>query len=178
MTCVIVNDASCLIDLRKGGLLTAFCDLPYRFIVPLPVRESEVLDVSSRQWRQLDDVGMITHDLIPDEIAQALALKHRHPGLSANDCFCLVTALVHPGILLTGDALLRRVATNHGLRVHGVLWIVDELDATGCCAKSLLTQALKAWESDDTVFLPKDEISTRLEYFATRPRRLPRTTPP
>ena len=178
MTCVIVNDASCLIDLRKGGLLTVVCDLPYRFIVPLPVRESEVLDFSNRQWRQLDDSGMVTHDLTPNEVAQALALKGRHPGLSANDCFCLVTALVHPGILLTGDALLRRVATGTGLRVHGVLWIVDELDAAARCARSLLTQALKAWQNDDTVFLPENEISRRLDDLATQPRRSPPVTAP
>ena len=29
MTYVVVNDASCLIDLRKGGLLPVLCRLPY-----------------------------------------------------------------------------------------------------------------------------------------------------
>jgi len=164
--CVIVNDASGLIDLRKGGLLTVLCDLPYRLIVPLPVRESEVLDFSSRQWRDLDDGGMITHDLTPDEVGRALGLKRRHSGLSANDCFCLVTALAHSGILLTGDALLRKVASAKGLRAHGVLWIVDELDAAACCARAHLIQALNVWQDDDTVFLPKHEISKRLKSLA------------
>ena len=101
MTCVIVSDASCLIDLRKGALLAVLCDLPYRFVVPLPVRKSEVIDFSKRQWRQLDDAGMITYDLTPDEVALALALKARHPALSVNDCFCFVTALAHPGTPLS-----------------------------------------------------------------------------
>ena len=92
MTCVIVNDASCLIDLHKGGLLGVLGNLPYRLIIPLPVRASELLDFSDQQWRSLDDQGMITHDLTLIEVAQALALKERHPALSANDCFCLVTA--------------------------------------------------------------------------------------
>ena len=65
------------------------------------------------------EAGVITHDLTPEEVGQALVVKGRHPGLSANDCFCLVTARVYPGILLTGDALLRRVAAGNGLRVHG-----------------------------------------------------------
>ena len=47
MTRVVVNDASCLIDLRKGGLLAVLSNLPYRFVVPLPVRESEILDFSN-----------------------------------------------------------------------------------------------------------------------------------
>jgi predicted nucleic acid-binding protein len=168
VTCVIVNDASCLIDLRKGRLLAVLCNLPYGFVIPLPVRESEVLDVSDEQWRQLDAAGMVTHDLSPEEIAQALALKKRHPALSANDCFCLVTALAYPGILLTGDALLRRIASASGLRVHGVLWIIDQLDATAGCARSRLIQALRIWQGDDAVFLPKDEVSKRLKRLATK----------
>ena len=169
MTCVIVNDASCLIDLRKGGLLAVLCNLPYRFVVPLPIRESEVADFSTEQWKQLDRAGMVTHNLTPNEVAQALALKARRPGLSANDCFCFVTTLVHSGILLTGDALLRRTATNNGLRVHGVLWIVDELEAAGGCDRSLLIQALETWQGDSTVFLPQQEISNRLEHLTRQP---------
>ncbi len=168
MTCVVVNDASCLIDLRKGDLLPVLCNLPYRFVVPLPIRESEVLDFSTEQWKQLDIAGMLTHNLPPSEVAQALELKARHPGLSANDCFCFITARVHSGILLTGDSLLRKTATNNGLQVHGVLWIVDELEAAGGCDRSLLIQALETWQGDDSVFLPQDEVSERLERFTTQ----------
>ncbi|MDE2911545.1 MAG: type II toxin-antitoxin system VapC family toxin [Paracoccaceae bacterium] len=163
---VIVNDASCLIDLRKGGLLGVVCDLPYRFVIPLPVRVSEVLGLSEAEWQALDKAGMITHDLTAEEVGQALEVKERHPGLSANDCFCLVTARVYPGILLTGDALLRKVAEGRGMRVHGVLWVVDELEAAAVCSRSLLSRALKIWHSDEAVFLPPQEISARLEFLA------------
>ncbi len=171
MTCVIVNDASCLIDLRKGGLLGVVCDLPYQFVVPFPVRVYEVLDFSEAEWQALDEAGMITHDLTAEEVGQALAVKGRHAGLSANDSFCLVTARAYSGILLTGDALLRRVATANGLRVHGVLWVVDELEGAGLCARSVLARALKVWRADETVFLPPDEITTRLEHLAEVGRR-------
>ena len=164
--CVIVNDASCLIDLRKGGLLGVLGNLPYRLIVPLPVRVSEVLDFSDQQWQQLDDDGLITHDLTPAEVAKAFGLKERHRALSANDCFCIVTALANRGILLTGDALLRRVAAEKGLSVHGVLWIIDELAAVGACSATVLTGALRTWQSDRTVFLPQHEISKRLDSLA------------
>ena len=172
MTCVIVNDASCLIDLRKGGLVGVVCDLPYRLVVPFPVRASEVLDFSEAEWQALDEAGMITHDLTAEEVGQAFAEKERHAGLSANDCFCLVTARIYPGILLTGDALLRRVAAANGLRVHGVLWVVDELEAAEVCSRSLLSRALKAWQLDEAVFLPSHEIDARLDYLAKAgPRR-------
>ena len=168
MTRVIVNDASCLIDLRKGKLLEVLPRLPYQLVIPLPVRASEVLHFSDEEWQHLDDHGMITHDLSPAEVGQALALAEHHRALSANDCFCLITARVRRGILLTGDAQLRRVATDEGLCVHGVLWVIDELAAAEACATSLLVEALQAWQNDRTVFLPPKEISKRLVSLARR----------
>ena len=68
MTRVVVNDASCLIDLRKDRLLPMLCRLPYRFVVPLPIRESEMLNLTAREWESLDHGGMETHDLPPDQM--------------------------------------------------------------------------------------------------------------
>ena len=115
MTYVVVNDASCLIDLRKGGLLPVLCCLPYSFIVPFPIRHSELLDFMPQEWAQLDDGGMSTYDLPPEQMEAAFALRHRQSGLSANDCICMITAQCHEeGILLTGDRLLRSAAEKLG----------------------------------------------------------------
>lgn len=139
MTCVVVNDASCLIDLKKGELLHVLLRLPYRFIVPLPIREEELLDFTAQEWRMLEDGGLATYDLPGEEVARVFALKREHSRLSANDCFALVTTTCQEnGILLTGDNLLRKVATARAVRVHGVLWIIDELHAAGVCEVELL----------------------------------------
>ncbi len=83
--------------------------------------------------------------------------------LSANDCICLVaTQRQEEGILLTGDRLLRRVATEKEVRVHGVLWIIDELKAAGICGDNLLIDALEIWRDDKAVFLPLAEVDKRL----------------
>ena len=165
MTCVIVNDASCLIDLRKGGLLGVLGALQCRLVVPLPVRESEILEFTEQDWRTLDSAGLETYNLTPGEVQEAIAVKARHSALSANDCFCLVAARSQRGVLLTGDALLRRVAKESGLRVHGVLWVIDQLQTAGACLTSLLIGALQAWRSDDAVFLPAVEIENRLRHL-------------
>ena len=68
----------------------------------------------------------------------------------------------HGGILLTGDWLLRRVATQDGLRVHGVLWVVDELRNACACTADTLVTALERWRDDRAVFLPRRELDTRL----------------
>lgn len=114
---------------------------------------------------------MITYDLTSDEVSQALVLKKTNPALSANDCFCFVTATAQNGILLTGDAQLRTVATEYNLAVHGVFWVVDELDNAESCARSKLIHALERWQVDDAAFLPKCEISIRLEKLAKSRRR-------
>lgn len=166
MTCVVVNDASCLIDLRKGGLLGVLGTLSFRFIVPLPIRTFELINFTEQDWESLDETGMVTYDLTPEEVEEAFALKSHHPSLSANDCFCFVTARVHAGILLTGDSYLRRVATERGLPVHGVLWIVDRLSEVAQCDNSVLVNALGTWCEDSTVFLPREELLKRLNRHA------------
>lgn len=164
MTCVVVNDASCLIDLRKGQLLHVLLRLPYRFIVPLPIREEELLDFTAQEWRMLEDAGLATYDLPGEEVAKVLALRRVHSSLSANDCFALVTTTCHEdGILLTGDGLLRKVAAAQEVRVHGVLWVIDELHAAEACDVELLVSALQLWRDDDSVFLPVAEIDKRLQ---------------
>ena len=164
MTCVVVNDASCLIDLRKGRLLHVLLRLPCRFVVPLPIREEELLDFTDQEWRMLEDGGMATYDLPPEEVAEAFALKRQHGRLSANDCFALVATVHHAdGVLLTGDGTLRKVAASRDVRVHGVLWVVDQLHAGGFCEPELLITALTTWRDDPAVFLPLVRIEERIQ---------------
>ncbi|PKR87964.1 hypothetical protein CXZ10_17685 [Pleomorphomonas diazotrophica] len=159
---VVVNDASCLIDLRKARLLHLLVRLPYRLIIPLPVRESELISFTEQEWAVLD-AGLEVFDLPPDRVGEAFLVKAVHPKLSANDCFCLVTTRCHQdAVLLTGDALLRGVAIEDGRRVHGVLWVIDELKRLSLCGDSVLAMALQLWQDDPTVRLPAQEVAQRL----------------
>ena len=163
MTCVIINDACCLIDLRKGNLLHVLCKLPYRFVVPLPIRESELLDFTLQEWAFLEGSGMTTYDLPPDQVGEAFGVKQQHGRLSANDCFCLVATRHHEsGILLTGDRLLRRVAEDNAVEVHGILWIIEQLSNHDVCERDLLTTALVLWREDRSVFVPSNLIDRQL----------------
>ena len=159
---LIVSDASCLIDLHKVRLLTVMLRLPHRFIVPPPVRYSEMLDLTDREWRGLEQAGLVAPDPPFEQVAEALALRTEHPALSPADCACLVEARHRDNaVLLTGDRRLRRVAEAAGQCVHGVLWIVDELRRAGVCSAARLIPALECWNSDATVFLPSKAIERR-----------------
>ena len=72
---VVVCDASCMIDLKKGQLLHALRHLPYRFLIPLPIRYEEILDFTPQEWRMLEDNGLQTYDLAGEQVAKVVALK-------------------------------------------------------------------------------------------------------
>jgi len=137
--------------------------LPFQFVVPLPIRTSELLDFTPQEWQMLDDSGVETYDLEPDAVAEALGVKSQHAALSANDCFCLVaTKRRSDAVLLTGDAQLRRAAELRQIEVHGVLWLVDLLAETDSPPVQLLRSALELWRDDPAVFLPENEIELRI----------------
>ena len=160
---LIVSDTSGLIDLHKVRLLPVMLRLPHRFIVPPPVRNSEMLGLTDREWRGLEHAGLVAPDPPFEQVAEALVLRTRHPALSLADCACLVEARHHDNaVLLTGDRRLRRLADAAGLCVHGVLWIVDELWRVGVCCAEWLIAALERWRDDRAVFLPRPEIEIRM----------------
>lgn len=162
MSCVIVNDASALIDLKKGELLHVLGALPFRWIVPLPIREEEMLSFSGQDWATLEAAGFEVFDLPPDMVGEAFAVRRAFPRLSANDCFCLVSAVAHENaVLLTGDGELRLVAEAQRVEVHGVLWILDHLLASEACDVAVLRRALGIWSTDPAVRLPQREITIR-----------------
>lgn len=163
MSCIIVNDASALIDLKKGELLHVLGALPFRWIVPLPIREEEMLSFSGQDWATLEAAGFEVFDLPPDMVGEAFAVRRAFPRLSANDCFCLVSAAGHENaVLLTGDGELRSVAEARRIEVHGVLWILDHLFVSGACDATFLRRALTVWSADPAVRLPGREVTIRL----------------
>lgn len=160
---VIVNDASCLFDMRKAGLLHAALLLPYSFQIVLPLIDSELLDFTVAEIDELIARGLAVIDLPPDNVGRALTYRSAYPALSFNDCLSMVLAESQPGsILLTGDQSLRNRAGAIGIEVHGILWVSDQLEANGHVALAALHQGLSMLASDPTVFVPKDELSERI----------------
>ncbi|MEM7288789.1 MAG: type II toxin-antitoxin system VapC family toxin [Pseudomonadota bacterium] len=141
-------------------------ELPYRFIVPYPIRVDELLDFTVENWAMLEGGGMEVYDLPPAQMVEVFAVRRATPQLSAYDCMCLVSTRHHEnGMLLTGDMQLRKTAQAEDLRTHGVLWIIDELRDKTDCAEEVIRNALEVWRDDSSVFLPRTEIEKRLTGF-------------
>jgi predicted nucleic acid-binding protein len=161
---LIVSDSSCLIDLRKGGLLSNTLLLPFRFVVALPLVASELLEFTKADWEDLEARGLGIVDLNANQVRRAFELKSAYAALSSYDCFSLALAEANTGaILLTGDRQLRQRATALGVEVHGILWVADQIERLGTMPLSALVDALERWAFDPLVFVPKKELAVMIE---------------
>lgn len=163
---IVISDTSCLIDLRKGGLLAGVLALPYRFAIPLPLFEDELLDMSVREKAQLVGNGLEVWELSGEQVERAGDIQRQNRALTINDCFAFVAAAHVPGsILLTSDGPLRQFASRQAVRVHGVLWMIDEIHEFSALPPQILYAALVIFEDDPTVWLPVAEHVRSLRKF-------------
>jgi hypothetical protein len=164
---IIVSDTSCIIDLRKAALLQETLRLPYTFVTVNTLYEDEWLSLTVDEKKELCDQGLEVRDLPGTSVQRAQRYFNQHRRLKLNDCFALALAEdTDKSILLTGDGLLRRIAEDHGIEARGVLWITDELETHRIATPARLLDALRLFQQDPLVFLPKDEVLRRIRRLA------------
>ena len=120
-----VADANILFDLRNGRILSHLVALSYRFIVP----DAVLAELNAPLRSRVQDLGFEIGSLEAGTISEIFALRSDHPRLSVADLFALFVARDRRAVLLTGDRRLKTLAESHGLSVHGMLWVLDELHA-------------------------------------------------
>lgn len=163
---IVVSDSSCLIDIRKAALLSAFLKLPYEVLIPNTLFGDELLKFTAAEKRALLRDGLKVVDVPDTGVLRAREIIQKAPRLSINDGFAFAVAESHTGcILVTGDGLLRTVATEHGIEVHGVLWIIDELHRHEIAKPATLAEALRLFAQDQTVRLPRRELLSAIRHF-------------
>jgi predicted nucleic acid-binding protein len=154
--CII--DANILIDLSRGNLLTWLFALPFQFAAPDGVLD-ELVEPDRERLRQM---GMQRAGLSTGQLLEAARLSVEHRQLSLGDCTALIAARDTQVVLLIGDAGLRALAQEHGVVVHGVLWVLDELEDAGLLNGSTLAASLRRMLAEGAR-LPADECSARLK---------------
>lgn len=161
MATLLVSDTSVLVDLDRGGMLDEIFQLPYDIGVPDVLYDSEL-----EEWEGPKLVGLGLRILVLDGDGVALAQRYRgqDPRLSLPDAFALALAKTENHILLAGDEGLRTLARVEKVRVHGVLWVLDQLEQKGVAADALL-RALTAISVHPRCRLPHVEIKSRLERY-------------
>jgi predicted nucleic acid-binding protein len=120
---VLVTDTNIWIDLENGKILADVFRLPYQFFTTDFAVEEHI----HPGWAALQELGLKTHDLEPENILELVHLRQIYRQLSAVDLAALLLAKALEASLVTGDRRLNELAKAQGLTVHGVLWILDEM---------------------------------------------------
>ncbi len=164
----LIGDSSCVIDLHKVDLLLPLFELPYTLVIPQSLLDDELVRLTDEEKRDLADRGLQTRHLDAAGLIQAQRYFHEFPALAWNDCLALRMAEEADGaILLTGDSLLRRIATENAVEVHGVIWALDEMGRHALVQPARLALAIQALLDDPFVFLPDRELRQRLRGLRT-----------
>ena len=163
MVPTLIVDSSCVIDLHKATLLLSMFELPNTIVMPQTLLDDELISLTDDEKRELYDRGLQTRHLDAAGLVQAKRYFDHFPALTWNDCLALRMAEeTEAAVLVTGDSLLRRIATDNALEVHGVIWVLDELERLAVVEPSRLGVAIQTLLDDPLAFLPKQELRQRL----------------
>ncbi len=163
-TCVF--DSSTIIHLFKGRIIQEAFQLSMKMIAPdVIVAEVELGEPTSSE---LIRFGLQPTELSGNDVAEVMRLRASSDvsrKVSTNDLFAFVLASLKDAVLVTGDKNLRTLAEEHGIRVHGTLWIMDELVRQEIISKAKAVTSLQVMLQSNC-FLPKGECSRRLNTWS------------
>ena len=158
---VCVADSTVWISLKYGKLIEAALSLPFQWLVPDVILEEELQDPSGA-WLENRGVGRCELSGSQVETVIQMATRYRRP--SRRDLFALVQAKEERAVLLTDDRPLREAASAEGVKVHGTLWLLDQMLAYKVISKPKAAIGLRQMV-DAGRWLPKDEVKRRLRQW-------------
>lgn len=159
---LVIVDANVLIDIEAGGLLRPMFRLDYRFAVPDVLFEIELRE----HHPGLARLGLRRLELSGESVryVETLASDARARGVGRYDLFTLALARQESCLLLTGDTLMRTLAADEGRKVHGTLWLVEQMVTGGIIRPKRARQAYDAMRKAGRR-LPWDEVEDQLRRF-------------
>lgn len=159
---VLVSDTSVVIDLERAGLLERIFALPYRFVVPDRLYESEIRDYGGERLLAL---GLQVRPLSGEQLAEAQRFRALERRISIHDSFALSLAKTEAAILLAGDMAMRRLAEAQEVRCHGVLWVFDRLEEHQIADAVALHEGLSRVVAHPRCWLPRGMVEPRLRRY-------------
>lgn len=137
--------------------------LPFEFAVPDLLYERELV---GEMGQTLVRLGLRVEPLTSAEVRRATEVNRANNRLSAPDTFAFVLAQTRGWGLLTGDGVLRELATAERLEMHGVLWVIDQFADGGHVQFENLHSGLSRLANHPRCRLPASEIRRRLIRFS------------
>lgn len=161
MNAIYISDTNIWIDFRNAGLLAPLFQLPFKLCsTDFVIAELEDFDLE-----RLVAHGLIIETMSASQIHALSTLTLEHNNSSLADVSCYLLARQTGRTLLTGDGRLRRQAIRDGLRVHGALWLLDQLVSEEIIERPRAHQALSAMLAANAR-LPKADCDARLSAWS------------
>ena len=160
MTKVYISDTNIWIDFRNADLLVELFQLP----ITLCCTDFVLNELTDLPLGQLMERGLQVETLNEGAVAQLFKLMGAHGNSSLADVSCYYLAQQTGFPLLTGDGKLRKQASKDGIRVFGVLWLLDQLVAYTVIAPVRAAEALRAMLQRGAR-LPQNECHQRLQQW-------------
>ncbi len=160
---VLVSDTSVLIDLERCQLIAEVFALAAEFVVPDVLFNRELRGQEGEAYVEL---GLRVEILTADEVASAQQYQQVQRGLSVPDAFSLALAQTRRWTLLTGDGPLRTFAQQNDVECHGVLWLLDLMEAQNTANFQQLHDGLGRLAAHPRCRLPTADVNLRLERYA------------
>lgn len=160
---IVVNDTNILIDLANLDLLDYFLHLEFEFHTnDFIINELKDTGQKEKIDKIIRDKKLIVAETKSEEYAAIMELQTKN--LSFEDCSIWYYAQKINGILLTGDAQLRKTVEKSGIEVKGILFIFDELVKNNIIKIQEAVKKLK-----ELILLnqrlPQKEIERRIELW-------------
>lgn len=165
---IIVKDTNIIIDLINIGL-EGFCRLlEVEFHTTLHVIR-EIKEPSQRQklTSMVLEGKLIVDEFTPIEYERLLDMLGTYSevnNLSDADWSVIILAERYKCRLLTSDRRLKRQAESYGLKVNGLLWIVDALVEKGIIKGQDMIPYLERYR-DTNERAPQNEIKRLMEKY-------------
>jgi predicted nucleic acid-binding protein len=156
-----VTDTNVWIDLDVAGLT----DLIFRLPLNLQAPDVIVAELERPDGTTLARHGLQVRELTGGQVLEVARLAHLYLRPCRSDLFALVLARSQGATLLTGDRHLRSAAESEGVKVHGTLWLIDELvEARLLEKREAIERLLRMVQAGRR--LPVEEVERRLRTWA------------
>ena len=156
----VVMDASVLIDLASFGLLEQWFTLGLDTVTTSLVWREVNRKYQKARLQRFAESGDVRIEPIGADVLTNIVLLQAEVSskISFEDASVLHLASSRQAILLVGDKVLRHCAEDHGIEVHGLLWVMDLLVSRGRLLPRVAADRLEHLVSRGTTRLPEREI--------------------
>ena len=159
-----VHDASVLIDLVTAALMGPWFKAGLAAVTSsLGWREVNRKTQKARLARFVESGDLKIVSIGSEDMTRIVRLQADLPSrVSLEDASVLFLSSTRETILLTSDKVLRRCASDRGIEVHGLLWVLDLLVSRRKILPSAAADRLEQMAALGTGRLPEKECHQRI----------------